>query len=270
MEHALTACQALAASNIPTVVTQLGESISSQQEAISVTKHYVDVLASIASRQLPVEISVKPTQLGLDLNFDLGLENLKTILAHVPADQTLWIDMEQSAYVDRTLQLLNAARLVSPNVGVCVQAYLRRTETDVDALIKAGAAVRLVKGAYAEPSSVAFPEKVVVDENYLKLAKKLLSKEARHIGVRAALATHDQQLVGQIMSWASSEGIPQGELEFQMLFGIQAERQKNLVQQGYKCRVLVSYGTYWFPWYMRRLAERPANVLFVLKNLFTA
>jgi proline dehydrogenase len=128
LEDALGACQVLSVSKIPTVLTHLGESVSNQEEAVSVAKHYVDVLASIESRHLPIEISVKPTQLGLDLGFDFCLANLKMILAKVPANQTLWIDMEQSSYVDRTLRLLSSARSIRSNVGVCVQAYLRRTE----------------------------------------------------------------------------------------------------------------------------------------------
>jgi proline dehydrogenase len=267
LEDALTACQTLAVSKIPTVLTHLGESVSTQEEAVSVAKHYIEVLGAIESRKLPVEISVKPTQLGLDLGFDFCLSNLQMILAYVPANRTLWIDMEQSSYVDRTLRLLNSARSTRSNVGVCVQAYLRRTESDVDALIAAGAAVRLVKGAYAEPSSLAFPDKGHVDESYLRLAKKLLGKEARWNGVRAALATHDRKLANRIIVWAAAEGIPQDELEFQMLYGIQAERQKELAARGHRCRVLVSYGSSWFPWYMRRLAERPANLFFVLRNL---
>jgi len=270
LEDALGACGALAKSDIDAVLTHLGENVAGEDEAAAVTKHYLDVLQRIRSCGLPVEISVKLTQLGLDLDPDFCLSNLNMLLEGAPAQGTTWIDMEQSSYVDRTLDILRRARLVSRNVGVCVQSYLRRTGKDVEALIPAGAAVRLVKGAYNEPAGIAFLKKCEVDESYFRLAKKLLGKEARRNGVRAALATHDRNLINRVTAWAASERLKPENLEFQMLYGIQRALQLQLAEQGYRCRVLISYGNYWFPWFMRRLAERPANVLFLVRNLFMA
>jgi len=241
-----------------------------REEAAAVTKHYLDALDRIRSCGLSVEISVKLTQIGLDLGPDCCLVNLTRLLEYAPTRGTTWIDMEQSSYTERTLCLFNRARQDCRNVGVCVQAYLRRTEKDVEALIATGAAVRLVKGAYNESTEIAFSRKREVDENYFRLAKKLLGKEARRNGVRTALATHDRNLINRIVTWAASEGLKPEDLEFQMLYGIQRAQQLWLAERGYRCRVLISYGNFWFPWFMRRLAERPANILFLARNLFMA
>src|SRR5205085_5860116 len=182
--------------------------------------------------------------------------------------RVVWIDMEGSAYTERTLALFHRARAAYPNVGICVQAYLHRTGNDVEALIAAGAAVRLVKGAYREPASIAIARKKAVDANYFALAQRLLSAEARQHGVRAAIATHDRDLIAGISAWAAQQGILRNALEFQMLYGIQTAEQLRLAGEGYDSRVLVAYGTHWYAWFMRRLAERPANVWFVMKNLF--
>ncbi len=270
LEDALRASGDLARSDIATVLTHLGENVAEQGEAAGVTKHYLEVLHRIRSCDLSVEISVKLTQLGLDLDQDFCLANLTTLLKHATARGTIWIDMEQSPYVERTLHTFQRARLVSRNVGICVQSYLRRTEKDVEALIAAGAAVRLVKGAYNEPAEIAFSKKREVDESYFRLAKRLLGKQARRNGVRTALATHDRDLINGITAWAASEGMKKEDLEFQMLYGIQRGLQLQLAEEGYGSRVLISYGNFWFPWFMRRLAERPANVLFLVRNLFAA
>ena len=156
------------------------------------------------------------------------------------------------------------------NAGVCVQAYLHRTEKDVDSLISMGAAVRLVKGAYNEPPEIAFPKKEDVDENYFRMAQMLLSPEARRAGVRAVMATHDRKLIARITEWTAAQGIPKDEIEFAMLFGIQRAEQLRLAREGYRSGVLISYGSFWFPWFMRRLAERPANVWFLVRNLLSS
>ena len=268
LEDALAACRGLHRCSIGTVLTHLGENVRDREEASVVTNHYLDVLDRIRSCGFAVEVSVKLTQLGLDLDLDFCFSNLSKLLARSPRDKILWIDMEQSSYVDRTLQLFRLARLAYPHAGICVQAYLRRTEKDVEALIATGAAVRLVKGAYNEPADLAFSKKNEVDENFFRLTKKLLGEEARRNGVRAAVATHDRNLIDRITTWAASEGLKPEDLEFQMLYGIQRALQLQLAERGYRCRVLISYGSYWFPWFMRRLAERPANVLFLVRNLF--
>jgi proline dehydrogenase len=274
-EDALAAARGLAESGIGSLLTQLGENIAERAEAENVVAHYLDLLERIRDANLPSEVSVKLTQLGLDLDRDFCFANVMALIersraAASTAEQTVWIDMEQSAYVDATLELYARARKANRNVGVCVQAYLHRTEKDVESLIPMGAAVRLVKGAYSESPEIAFPKKQDVDENYLRLAQMLLSHEARRAGVRAALATHDRKLIERITGWAAAQGIPNNELEFAMLFGIQRTEQLRLAKEGYRVGVLISYGSFWFPWFMRRLAERPANILFLVRNIFSS
>ena len=268
-EQALAAARELAKSNIGSVLTHLGENIADRAEAEGVARHYLGVLEKIRAGNLPVEISVKLTQLGLDLDRESCFANLARLIEHCPPEKTLWIDMEQSPYVDATLDLYRRARKTYKNVGVCVQAYLYRTERDLESLIPLGAAVRLVKGAYNEPSEIAFPKKKDVDEGFYRLATMLLNPDARRAGVRAAIATHDSKLIQRITTWAASQGITKSQLEFQLLYGIQRAEQLRLAKEGCRVGVLISYGTFWFPWFMRRLAERPANVLFLARNFFS-
>jgi proline dehydrogenase len=268
IDDALAAARQLAEKRIATLVTHLGENIEDRSEAESVTNHYLDVLQRISAANLPTEVSVKLTQLGLDLDREFCYANLAKLIEETPPDKTLWIDMEQSPYVDVTLEIYLRARKAYANVGVCVQAYLYRTQKDLDSLIAIGAAVRLVKGAYNEPAEIAYPGKNDVDASYMELAKRLLSPEARRAGVRAAIATHDRPLIASLIEWATAQGVPKNRLEFQMLYGIQRAEQLRLVQEGYRSAVLISYGTFWYPWFMRRLAERPANVLFLARNFF--
>jgi proline dehydrogenase len=269
VNDALAAAQTLASSGIGAVLTHLGENITDRAEAEEVTRHYLDVLDRIRAANLPAEVSVKLTQLGLDLDREFCYSNLVALIERTPAEKNLWIDIEQSLYVDVTLELYRRARKAYANVGVCVQAYLYRTEKDLDLLISIGASVRLVKGAYNEPAEIAFPRKKDVDENYFHLAQRLLSPEARKMRVRAAIATHDRVLIKKIAAWSASQGIAKAQLEFQMLYGIQRAEQLRLVRDGYRCNVLISYGSFWFPWFMRRLAERPANALFLARNFFS-
>lgn len=266
---ALAAARTLRDNGIGTVLTQLGENVADASEAAAVVDHYVEVLDRIRAESIPAEISVKPTHLGLDLGASLCRENLRRLLAHSAGAGTVWVDMESSEYVDRTLDLYRQVRGEFQNVGVCVQAYLYRTEDDLKALLPLGPSIRLVKGAYKEPDSIAFPRKKDVDENFFMLARMLLGPDARSGGVRAAMATHDDALIRRIRELAKSEGIANQALEFQMLYGIQRPLQLQLAKDGYRSIVLISYGAYWFPWFMRRLAERPANVLFILRNMFS-
>jgi proline dehydrogenase len=270
LDDALAAAGRLADARIGTLLTHLGENVTDSAEAETVTDHYMEVLDRIRVANLPSEISVKLTQLGLDLDAGLCYANLAKLIAYSPLEKTVWVDMEQSPYVDATLDIYRKARREYPNVGVCVQAYLYRTEKDLASLIDAGAAVRLVKGAYNEPSEIAYPRKVDVDENYFRLAQMLVSPEARQRKVRAALATHDVKLIVRIGAWAAEQGIAPSEIEFAMLYGIQRGEQLRLSKEGYHCSVLVSYGSFWFPWFVRRLAERPANLLFLARNLFSS
>lgn len=273
-DAALAAARTLAESGVLTLLTHLGENVATRDEAEAVTTQYLDLIARVRLAGLPSEISVKLTQLGLDLDADFCFANLLKLIAGSAsagpaASKTLWIDMEQSPYIDVTLSLYRRARAAHPNVGVCVQAYLYRTEKDVASLIAQGATVRLVKGAYNEPAEIAYPKKSDVDESYFRLAQMLLGPEARSAKVRAAMATHDRRLIARITGWAAGQQIPPAELEFAMLYGIQRAEQLRLAHEGYRSCVLISYGSYWFPWFMRRLAERPANAWFLARNLFS-
>jgi proline dehydrogenase len=247
LDEALAAAAALAPERIGTILTCLGESLTEDPEADAVEAHYRDALDRIAAQGLVAEISVKPTQLGLDLDRERCFGRLRRLLEHAAArDRYVWVDMEQSRYVDETLDLVRRGRQVFTGIGVALQAYLRRTPADLAAMLGAGIGVRLVKGAYDEPASVAFPDKKDVDAAYLELARTMLE------AIRAE---------------AARAGTPAGSHEFHLLYGIRRPLQQALAGGGEHVRVLISYGEYWFPWYMRRLAERPANVLFVLKSL---
>jgi proline dehydrogenase len=269
VEDALAVAKRLADDGIVTLLTHLGENVTSRAEAEEVTAHYLRLLDRIRAENVPSEVSVKLTQLGLNIDNEFCFRNLSRLIEHSPVGKTLWIDMEQSSYLDATLDLYRRARKSYPNTGVCVQAYLYRTKKDVESLISIGAAIRLVKGAYKEPPEIAFPKKVDVDESYFALAQILLGPEARRTGVRAAIATHDRKLIARVIQWAAAEGIARNQLEFEMLYGIQRAEQLRLSREGYRCGVLVSYGSFWFPWFMRRLAERPANIVFLLRNIFS-
>lgn len=270
VSDALTSAISLQGQSIGSVFTLLGENVSDPAEAERVTAHYVDVLRRIRETGLLTEVSIKLTQLGLDLSPELCYANVKKIIEQAGAGSVVWIDMEASNYVDATLELYRRARQAYPNVGICLQAYLYRTAKDIANLLPLGPAIRLVKGAYQEPASVAYPRKKDVDENYFALAKQMLSDDARAVGLRAAFATHDRKLIQRIIDDAELKKLGKDSFEFQMLYGIQREEQLRLAREGWKSIVLIAYGSFWFPWYMRRLAERPANILFVLRNLFAA
>ena len=266
-EDALGAAQALRAHSISAVFTHLGENISEAPEAIRATDEYIALLDQIHTRGLDSEISVKLTQLGLDLSSAQCYGNLKRIIQHADPKGIVWIDMESSQYVDITLELYRRARTAFPNVGVCLQAYLYRTAQDIAALMPLAPAIRLVKGAYREPPTVAYPDKKDADAHFFTLACKLLGGPARHAGVRTAIATHDRELIRRITEFTASAGVAKEEYEFQMLYGIQRPELVRLKREGYRARILIAYGAYWFPWFMRRLAERPANVWFAVRNL---
>ncbi|MEC7846542.1 MAG: proline dehydrogenase family protein [Gemmatimonadota bacterium] len=259
----------LSVSRIRSVLALLGENVTEADEADDVTRHYEAVLKEIGARDLDAEISVKPTQLGIDIGEDVVAANLERILSTAKEHgHFVWIDMEGSDYVDRTLDLYRAARSRHTDTGVCLQAYLYRTAEDLAALLPINPSVRLVKGAYAESTKVAFPRKRDVDQNYLQLAQTLLD-EIGSGGVRAAFATHDGALIRRIQEEATQRGMTPGDVEFQMLYGIGTTSQEKLAAQGHEVRVHISYGTAWFPWYMRRLAERPANLWFVMRKMMS-
>jgi proline dehydrogenase len=267
IDDALGAAVALQALNIATIYTKLGEALTELSQAQDVADHYLELLARIKTSEIDGEISVKPTQLGLDIDEDACFAHLRTLAAAAEAQGSyLWIDMEDSAYVDRTLDVYQRLRATYPRTGVCLQAYLRRTAKDVERLLPINPAIRLVKGAYDEPKAIAFQRKRDVDANYLGIAVTLL-RESRTRPLRVGLGTHDVELVQQIATHAGAAGIPKGAFEVQMLYGIRAKEQRALARSGYKVQTLIAYGPAWYRWYMRRLAERPANVLFALRQL---
>jgi proline dehydrogenase len=271
-EAAIEEAVRLGALRITSVLALLGENVKEATEAADVARHYEVLLEEIARRGLEAEISVKLTQLGIDIAPDVAAANLERILAKAEErGQFVWIDVEGSGYVDRTLELYRNARSQHQNTGICLQAYLYRTGGDLAALLPISPSIRLVKGAYAEPVEVAFSRMKDVDRNYFELAKTLLDAVrpggVPAGGVRAAFATHDARLIRRIEAEAAERGIARGDLEFQMLYGVGTAHQKELAAKGYRVEVLISYGTAWFPWYMRRLAERPANLWFVMRKM---
>ena len=268
LESALNAVRTLDEAGFSSVLTYLGENVRTLEEAKAVGDHYLSVLNSIHRERHPTEISVKLTQLGLDIDLAKTHHLLKEILhAAKRFENFVWIDIESSSYVDRTLQIYRTLRQEFPNVGVCLQSYLFRTGEDLTALLPLSPSIRLVKGAYRESDTIAFPHKSDVDQNFRTLAERLLV-ELPSGSSRIGIATHDTVMTERVNSFARSRGVRPDRFEFQMLYGIGRDAQRQLVAQGYRVRVLISYGSAWFPWYMRRLAERPANVWFVLKSLF--
>ncbi len=265
-EDALAASRAL---GVGTVLTRLGENLRNAAEAADVARHYREVLDRIRQEKMDVEISVKLTQLGLDFSREECEAHLHELARHAQSlGNWVWVDMESTAYTQVTLDIYRRLRSAFPNTGLCVQSYLYRTADDVESLIALGSGIRLVKGAYREPPDKAFPKKEDVDESYFRLAERLLSDGAREKGVRAIFGTHDPALIRRIEAHGRSLGRKPDQIEFQLLYGIGRSEQLRLSAAGYRFRVLISYGEAWFAWYMRRLAERPANVLFVLKSLF--
>jgi proline dehydrogenase len=265
----------LAGDGASTILTLLGENVDDDAEAQGVADHYLGVLEEVRERGLDAEVSVKLTQLGLDRTPERALERVRTLARASAAitppgaarPLTLWIDMESSAYVQRTLDVYRAVKKDHANVGVALQAYLRRTPADLDALLPLEPIVRLVKGAYLEPATVAFERKREVDAAYQSLAKRLLrERKAGKVG-RPSIATHDARIIGDVTRLARELELPKDAYEFALLYGIGTGEQRHLRSQGYRLRVLISYGEAWFPWYMRRLAERPANLLFVAKQM---
>ena len=270
LDAALAAGQALQGEGLGTVFTQLGENVTDVAGAVAVRNHYVQVLTRIRNDRLNAHLSVKPTQLGLDIDLDGCHENLRVLVERAQEQSThVWIDMEQYAYLDRTLTIYRRLLSEFPNVGVCLQAYLYRTKEDLESLLPLGGGIRLVKGAYREPARIAYPKKRDVDANYMSLANLMMTASGRSSSARLVFGTHDRAILDTIAREAGRTGLPRDAYEFHLLFGIQRAEQLRLAQQGYRVRVLVSYGDQWFAWYMRRLAERPANVLFALRAMFS-
>ena len=265
---ALDASAVLARDRLGTVLTKLGENLTAPGEADAVRDHYLDVFDQVAARKLNSHVSVKPTQLGLDFSRSRCADHLETLAQKAEATGVyFWLDMEDSSYVDRTLELYRGLRARHERVGLAMQAYLRRTPQDLTALLPVRPTVRLVKGAYAEPAHVAFPAKRDTDLAYYDLSVELLRAAAQGQAL-PIFGTHDLGLVDRIASKAATLGVTDAGYEIHMLYGIRMAEQRALAARGRTVKTLISYGSSWFPWYMRRLAERPANVWFVMKSAF--
>ena len=269
LEDALGAARSMAGRHrIPALITLLGENVADRAEASAVAEHYMTAAEKVAASGLDAELSLKPTHLGLDLGFDVAEDNIRRVAEAAEAHgNRVWLDMEYSRCVDPTLEMYRAIRADHPGFGVCLQSYLHRTPEDIESLIPLGAAIRLVKGAYAEPPETALPAKADVDRAFFDQAVRMLAADARASGLQVRLATHDTALIRRIDEWAGANGVGFGAYEYQMLYGIASHEQQRLAREGRGMRVLISYGVHWFPWYVRRLAERPANIGFVLRSM---
>ena len=266
LSDALAAAKMLVNDRIGTIVTRLGETLTGESQADGVRDHYLGAFDEIARGSLPTVISVKPTQLGLDHSIDACREHLDVLARKaVSTGSQLWIDMEDSSYVDRTLGLYRELKSKYEPVGIAIQAYLRRTPQDIESLLDLKPMIRLVKGAYLEPPDVAFPSKRDVDLQYVSQGERLL--DAAHEGRAIPIfGTHDMTIVRHLVARAAARKVPPGAFEVHMLYGIRSSDQRALAAEGHAVRCLISYGSQWFPWYMRRLAERPANVWFVMRT----
>ena len=268
VESALVEAKKYQANNITTVLTCLGENISELKEGEKVRNHYLQALEKISWQQLPTEISIKLTQLGFDIDEEATLNNVRALCNRAnELNNFVWIDIESSPYVTRTINFYKTIRSEFENVGLCLQAYLYRTHDDLKTLLEISPSIRLVKGAYKESPDVAFPSKSDVDKNYIELSEMLLNAIPNRVK-RIGIGTHDEKIHEHIKIFVKKNNIPSNAFEFQMLYGIKMNVQTQLAKEGYSVRALISYGSYWFPWYMRRLAERPANVWFVIKSMF--
>ncbi len=269
LDEAVAAIVALNADGMAATVDYLGEHVRSSDDAVRAADGYLAALDRLTADRLEANISLKLTQLGLDLDQALCMEQMRRILARAAKHgQFVRIDMESSRYTDRTLSICRALhREFGPDrVGVVIQAYLHRSERDLDQLLAEGIRIRLCKGAYQEPPDVAYPKKEEVDANYTRLARRLL-ESAEH-GLYHAIATHDERMIDTAINDAAHMNLPKDRFEFQMLYGIRRSVQRRLVAHGYRLRIYVPYGTEWYPYLMRRLAERPANLWFFLAQLF--
>lgn len=268
LEDALKAAGELAADGFGSVLTKLGENLSAPGDATEVRDHYLMAFDRVSERGLPAVVSVKPTQLGLDYSYEVCAGHLEALASKAEqAGSRLWIDMEDSRYVDRTLDLYRAVLRIHPRAGLALQAYLHRTPADLKALLPLKPTIRLVKGAYAEPPEVAHPSKRAVDTAYQTLADLLLDAATGGTAL-PIFGTHDPAMVSYVTARAAQLGLSDRAYEIHMLYGIRMADQRALVAAGRTVATLISYGSAWFPWYMRRLAERPANIWFAMRSVF--
>jgi proline dehydrogenase len=267
MDEGLTAAAVLRERGIDTTLDLLGEATQSEDDARRAARGYVELLNGIFHRGLHAHVSLKLSQMGLDLSEDLAAEMLDLLVRTAASVGTfVRVDMEDSGRLPATLRVFDRVMSAGTrNVGIVLQAYLFRTRDDLERYARQGASIRLCKGAYAEPPTVAYPRKADVDASYARLAEHLLL-----YGHRPALATHDERLITRARTFAASRGIGPDRFEFQFLYGIRRDLQEQLAADGYQVRVYVPFGTHWYPYFMRRLAERPANVAFIARHLIGA
>jgi len=267
LEDALRVAEAVNRQGMAVTLDSLGESVSTEVEAHQAAEIYHQLLDQIAARKLNANISVKLTQMGLELDRKLAGDIAEGLARHASVKGNfLRIDMEDSSLTQVTLDIvrrINALPKLRGSIGVVIQAYLYRSQSDIEQLLAEGIRVRLCKGAYKEPAEVAFPSKADVDTNYVRLSGMLLESPVYH-----GLATHDEAMIAAAKKFAVNHRIEASRFEFQMLYGVRRDLQRALVQEGYNVRVYIPFGREWYPYFMRRLAERPANVLFLAKNYF--
>ena len=263
LAEALSVARKVNSEGISVTLDHLGENVTSVEEASAFADEYVRALEQIHAASLDANVSIKLTQFGMDLGEGICAGNVERLVKVAAGlGNFVRVDMESSEYTDRTLRLVTDLHARYKAVGAVIQAYLHRSEADVEQLCRAGIRVRLCKGAYLEPPTVAFEHKADVDSNFVHLMKILLES-----GVYPAIATHDEAMIAATERFAASRKIPASNFEFQMLYGIRRDMQKRLVAQGYRLRLYIPYGKAWYPYFMRRLAERPANLLFLARNL---
>jgi len=268
MEDALAEAGVLAGQGTPTTLTLLGENVETAEQATAVVDEFLRILDEADSRGLDVEVSVKLTHFGLDQDRDRALGHVATLARRAAGTGIVWVDMEGSDYTDVTLDVFRDLRAEHENVGLCLQSYLHRTREDLETLLPLNPAIRLVKGAYAEPPTIAFKKKSDADDSFEELTRLFLDHFEEGGSGFLVIGTHDERLVTLTRALIAERGIEEGSYEYAMLYGIGVRQQEALRRDGLPLRVLISYGTAWFPWYMRRLAERPANLGFVLRNMF--
>jgi proline dehydrogenase len=267
-EAALDAAARFKDDDIGVLFTRLGETLTGVDDGDATAAAYIQLMAAARARGLAAEVSVKLTQLGFDLDTDRTLSHTRRLADAAAADgRTVWIDMEGSDYTERTIAFYEELKKTHPNTGLCLQAYLHRTSADVDRLAPVAPKIRLVKGAYAEPAAIAYRKRKEVDANYLALCQKMLDLVKSGSDLFLGLGTHDVELIEKVADYAQSLGLPKSTFDIEMLYGIRTDQQRRLKSEGFAVRVLIAYGEYWYPWYMRRLAERPANVVFALRQL---
>ncbi|MGI8929325.1 MAG: proline dehydrogenase family protein [Candidatus Limnocylindrales bacterium] len=268
--EAIEAADKFKQQGIAIIFTRLGENLSSVDDADETAADYLKLMADAHARGIEAEPSIKLTQLGFDLDPDRALAHLQRLAdqaATFGTNGTVWIDMEGSIYTEPTIELYERLKETHPNTGICLQAYLKRTYTDVERLLLLEPRIRLVKGAYAEPVAIAYQSRREVDANYLALCVSMLAAIKAGKKLFLGLGTHDVALITQVADHAKSIGLEKDVFDVEMLYGIRSDQQRKLRKQGYGVRVLIAYGEAWYAWYMRRLAERPANVVFALRQL---